>query len=82
MCTTSLAIAGSTHTPERGVCDQNKVTLTNADIAAGNIERVAERMNEQGGGLAKHSTEFEEGINWKGSRTTERERTDEYRGRC
>ena len=45
---------------------QGKVRLPNADIAAGNIERATERMNEQDGGLAKHSTECGEGINWAG----------------
>jgi hypothetical protein len=52
---------------------QDKVRLTNADIAAGNIERATERMNEQDGGLAKHSTECGEGINWEGSRIMGRE---------
>ena len=30
--------------------------LTNEDIAAENIEKATERINEQNGGLAKHST--------------------------
>ena len=55
-CTTSLATAESIRTPEKRTNKkwetrrkeyQEKVRLTNADIAAGNIERAMERMNEQ-----------------------------------
>ena len=37
------------------------------------LERATEQMNEQDGGLAKHSTECEEGINWEGPRIMVRE---------
>ena len=47
---------------------QVKVRLTDSDIASGNIKRSTERINEQDGGLAKHSTGCREGINWVGSR--------------
>ena len=47
--------------------------LMNADIEVGNFERATEWMNEQDRGLAKHSTECGEGINWEGSRIMGRE---------
>ena len=43
---------------------EDKVRLTHQDIENGNLERATERMNERDGGLAKHSTECEEEINW------------------
>ena len=41
-----------------------KVRLTNKDMEEGNVER----MNENDGGLARHSTVCKEGIDWESAR--------------
>ena len=37
-------------------------------MQAGNVERAEQRMNEEDGRLAKHSTECSHGINWERKR--------------
>ena len=51
-----------------------KVRLTKRDIEDGNIESAEVRMGKEDGGLAKHSTQCSQGIDWKNSKivTTER----------
>ena len=51
-----------------------KVRLTKRDIEDGNIESAEIRMVKEDGGLAKHSTQCSQGIDWKNSKiiTTER----------
>ena len=51
-----------------------KVRLTKRDIEDGNIELAEVRMEKEDGGLAKHSTQCSQGIDWKNSKivTTER----------
>ncbi len=44
---------------------ESKVRLTKRDIENGDLERATERMNTGDGGLAKHSTECEKGIDWE-----------------
>ena len=52
---------------------EDKVRLTHQDIEDGNIERATERMNDRDGGLAKHSTECNQGIDWTESRIVGKE---------
>ena len=52
---------------------EDKVRLTHDDITAGNMDRATNRMNDNDGGLAKHSTECAEGIDWEGSKIIGRE---------
>jgi len=52
---------------------EDKVRLTQEDIQAGNTERAAQRMNENDGGLARHSSECTQGINWAEARIVGRE---------
>ena len=47
---------------------KDKIRLTLADIAAGNIERATKRMNENDGGLAKHCTVCNAGIDWENAK--------------
>ena len=51
-----------------------KVRLTKRDIEDGNIESAEVRIGKEDGGLAKHSTQCSQGIDWKNSKivTTER----------
>ena len=44
---------------------KNKVRLTKADIEKGDLESATKRMNDGDGGLAKHSTECTQGIDWE-----------------
>ena len=47
--------------------------LTHRDIEDGNVDRATERMNERDGGLAKHSTECNQEINWAESKIVGKE---------
>ena len=51
-----------------------KVPLTKRDIEVGNIESAEVRMGKEDGGLAKHSTQCSQGIDWENTKivTTER----------
>ena len=52
---------------------QDKVRLTLEDVRMGNMERAETRMNTGDGGLAKHSVECQEGIDWDAAKITGRE---------
>ena len=52
---------------------QDKVRLTLEDVRMGNMERAENRMNAGDGGLAKHSVECPEGIDWNAAKITGRE---------
>ena len=53
---------------------QDKVRLTQADIANGNVQRANDRMNTGDGGLAKHNSVCHKSINWEGAKIVGRER--------
>ena len=53
---------------------QDKVRLTEEDIANGNMDRANERMNTGDGGLAKHNSTCDRSINWEGARIVGREK--------
>ena len=53
---------------------QDKVRLTEEDIANGNTDRANERMNTGDGGLAKHNSTCDRSINWEGARIVGREK--------
>jgi hypothetical protein len=52
---------------------EDKVRLTRRDIDNGNMENAEKRMNEGDGGLARHSTECPQGIDWERSRIVGKE---------
>ena len=47
--------------------------LTKNDIGNGNVERATKRMNDRDGGLAKHATICQQGINWEEFRIINKE---------
>ena len=53
---------------------QSKVRLTKRDIEEGNTVRAEQRMNENDGGLARHSTVCQQGIDWERARIIGREK--------
>ena len=53
---------------------QSKVRLRKQDIEEGNTERAEQRMNENDGGLARHSTVCQQEIDWEGARIIGREK--------
>ena len=61
---------------------EDKVRLTHQDIENGNLEHATERMNERDGGLAKHSTECEEEINWAEAKIVGKEEGRIQRKKC
>ena len=52
---------------------EDKVRLTNEDIAAGNIDTANRRMNEGDGGLAKHASTCLSGIDWQNAKIVNHE---------
>ena len=58
---------------------QDKVRLTEEDIANGNTDRANERMNTGDGGLAKHNSTCDSSINWEGARIVGREKRNVQR---
>ena len=44
---------------------ESKVRLTNEDIKNGKLMAAKERMGKEDGGLAKHSTDWNKGIDWE-----------------
>ena len=56
-----------------------KVRLTHTDLANGNEERAADRMNSGDGGLAKHSTMCEHPIDWEAAKIVGREKNSTKR---
>ena len=53
---------------------ESKVRLTKKDMEEGNTERAEQRMNENDGGLARHSTVCQEGIDWEHAKIIGREK--------
>ena len=47
---------------------QASVRLTKADLEAGNEQSAQDRMNEDDGGIARHSVECPSGIDWENSK--------------
>ena len=52
---------------------RDKVRLTLEDVRRGDMASAERRMNAGDGGLAKHSVECSEGINWEAAKITGRE---------
>ena len=52
---------------------QDKVRLTLEDVSKGDTESAERRMNAGDGGLAKHSVECPNGIDWEAAKITGRE---------
>ena len=53
---------------------KDKVRLTQSDIATGNMDRATKRMNDNDGGLARHSTVCNAGIDWENAKIIGKER--------
>ena len=53
---------------------KDKVRLTQRDIAAGDMDGANKRMNDNDGGLAKHSTTCNAGIDWENAKIIGKER--------
>ena len=47
---------------------QASVRLTRADLASGNVQAAEQRMGKDDGGIAKHSVECEQEIDWTNSK--------------
>ena len=47
---------------------ESKVRLTNEDIQNGKLTAAKGRMGKEDGGLAKHSTDCDKGIDWENTR--------------
>ena len=53
---------------------EDKVRLTHEDLNAGNTDKAAKRMNDKDGGLAKHSSGCDAGIDWQNARIVGKEK--------
>ena len=50
---------------------ESKVRLTHEDMKNGRLRAAKERMGKEDGGLARHSVDCKEGIDWKNTRVNE-----------
>ena len=60
---------------------QAKVRLTKKDLEEGNFDSAESRMGKEDGGIARHSTECSQGINWKKSKVIATEKRIKYKVR-
>ena len=64
LCVPSSGSKNKTRVLIKDTRNRSKVRLTNQDIEEGNTERAEIRMNENDGGLARHSSVCQKEIDW------------------